>query len=143
MLITGIRRETSETFDYILDSYANDERLLNGSATYFLMSLFRTFAVVFDHMDFRDCDINLNQYWSGCLQQLRLFARRLVMVNGHVEPFKMIPLLGVHVNHVGVALQFVCRSKRNPSRWLVVDSRLCHHTESVQQQSYCNCQQSS
>lgn len=101
MLITGIRRETSEIFEYTLDSYTNDERLLNGSATFFLMSLFRTFAVVLDHMDFIDCDISLDQYWTGCLQQLRLFARRLVMVNGHVEPFKMVPLLGVHVNHVG------------------------------------------
>lgn len=102
MLMTGIRRETSETFEYALDSYANDERFLNGSATYFLMRLFRCFAVVLDHMDFTDCDINLNQYWTGCMQRLRLFARRLVMVNGHVEPIKMVPLLSVHVNHVGV-----------------------------------------
>lgn len=112
MLITGIWYEPNEVFDYKFDCYANDKEELDETATYFMMHLFYTFALILDHIEFADSDLSLNECWSLCLKRIRLFSRSCVVAAGGSD--KVIHIRSspdAKINHVSGSFFFAQRTK--------------------------------
>lgn len=102
MLITGIRCENSDMFQYSFDCYANDEDQLSNSCTMALIKLFHTFSVILDTIEFADSDTSLTEYWNFYRQQLKQYDQQ----QNRRKEIKLISHLDANINHVIVLIFF-------------------------------------